>query len=624
MKKFYTSMPALLSLLIFLAAALANETKAQSTLIHFWYFDASIANNTPLTEINATYSTTTESAKIEYISALAGYPFTNTHPNWRKASMERRNEPTPLNYRPIANNGLPYSEADMRGIQVKQPFRGDGGENTMIFHLPTTGMRNIQFSFAAFDADAASALIIDYSTVQGTPSWTSSGLSTTSYGLEKNYIQYNISFSDANISAANDNPHFKIRIRFDGSDMTADAGARVNFNNFSLDGEPLAGTNLPPVVENPLSLQKLIEGKTSDPIDLNEVFSDPNNDPLTFSATSSIPAIVSVEVNGNNLNFNPLRAGEAMITVEANDGTNPKVTHSFRVLVYPAAFDLQQGDFIFQGWNNNEPEYTYPANMIFLQSDRSDPPADYDLLFPYFIPHDDYHADDQDNIGFPYMTAGRTRITGLGANGIAFINTGRNRDLGGAVIALNTENQQNLFLGFVAETLLRNSRIYAFKVQYRTDIHEPFQDLMVNNQPVEYVAGADGDTRNFSNIALPQTLLGVEYIQLMWRYYLQSGDTGARSQLRLADVTISRSTETENPDDLPLFRVFTSQNAIFVENNAGEKTNMIVFSITGQKIYSITIEGQGLKKVDIPAANGIYIVSLQSASGIFNKKIILH
>jgi hypothetical protein len=626
MKKIYRLLPVLISLLLIMSAAITKETKAQSNLIHFWYFNRSLPNDTPFTEINATYSTTAVKANLEYQSALAGYPFTSTDANWRKASLERRNAPTPLNYRPVANGGLPYSADDMRGVQVKQPFRGDGGENTLIFHLPTTGVRNVVFSFAAINEGAADALIIDYSTAEGTPAWSNNGMTTSNFALENAYKLYVVDFSSAgfNIAAANNNPNFKIRIRFDGSNLTQEGTNIVTFNNFSLDGEPMEGNNLPPVVQNPISFQKLIQNTPSDPINLNQVFSDPENDALTFTASSNIPAIVSAQINGSNLILNPLRAAEATITVSANDGTNPAVSTTFRVLVYPEPFNLGQGDFLFQGFNSNEPEYTYPANMLFMQSDRVDPPVDYNLLFPYYIPHDDYHADDQTIIGFPYMTTGRTRINGLGANGISFINTGRNRDLGGALVALNTQGQQGLVLGFVAGTILKNTRIYAFRVQYRTDIDAPFQNLMLNNQPVEYVAANDGDSQTFSNIPIPQALLDQPYVQLLWRYYLKSGDTGSRSQLRLDNITVSRTTETLNPEDLSLFRIFTSRNAIFVENNSGEKTTMNIFNITGQKVYSTTIEGFGLKKVDFSAVNGIYIVSLQSSKGNFTRKIVLH
>jgi hypothetical protein len=63
--------------------------------------------------------------------------------------------------------------------------------------------------------------------------WTTSGLNENSLDLTEQYQLYTIDFSD--IQEVNDNPHFKIRIRFDGDNMTQSNGDRVTFNNFSLD-----------------------------------------------------------------------------------------------------------------------------------------------------------------------------------------------------------------------------------------------------------------------------------------------------------------------------------------------------------------------------------------------------
>ena len=208
---------------------LQPETALQS----FWYFDNNLPNNTPLETVDASFSRGTDRAYIEFQSALDGYPFSETHTSWRQASMERRNRPTDINYRTVGNGGLAYNESDMRGLQVRQPFRGDGGENTLIFHLPTTDSEDIIFSFAAMDEGAANQLIIDYSVDSGNVTWTSSGLNENSLTLTDQYQLYTIDFSD--ITEVNHNSNFKIRIRFDGNSMTLSNGDRVTFNNISVD-----------------------------------------------------------------------------------------------------------------------------------------------------------------------------------------------------------------------------------------------------------------------------------------------------------------------------------------------------------------------------------------------------
>ncbi|MBN1877506.1 MAG: CotH kinase family protein [Anaerolineae bacterium] len=203
-------------------------------LLHYWLFDTTLPNDTPLETISATYSVLPSAApQIEFKSSLAGYPFDSDHPDWRKASLERRNAPTAINYRPEGNNAIPYNSADMRGVQVKQPFTGDGGENTLIFHLPTTGYQDIVFKFAAKDEGAAESLIFDYAAGFGEDGWTADKISATA-SLAADYQLYTLDFTG--IEAANDNPDFRIRIRFAGSDMDVDDGNRVTFNNVSLDG----------------------------------------------------------------------------------------------------------------------------------------------------------------------------------------------------------------------------------------------------------------------------------------------------------------------------------------------------------------------------------------------------
>ncbi len=207
-----------------------------AVLVHFFYISGDMANNTPFESLDFTYSIN-EQAHIQFHSALDGYPFEEGHPNWRKASMERRNEPTDINYRSEANNNSPFADTDMRAIQVRQPFTGDGGENTMCFHLPTTGYQNPVFSFAAMDEGAADRLIIDYSIASGDPEWTDDGLEESVFNLQSMYALVRMDFSE--IEGADNNPDFTVRLRFEGGNMAADDGDRVTFNNFSLDASPL-------------------------------------------------------------------------------------------------------------------------------------------------------------------------------------------------------------------------------------------------------------------------------------------------------------------------------------------------------------------------------------------------
>lgn len=219
--------------IIWMDSQMGNQP--ETILKFFWYFDSNLPNDTPLEMVDATFSSGTDRAYIEFQSALEGYPFQEDHQLWRQASLERRNSPTEINYRTVGNEGKTFNEDEMRALQVKQPFRGNGGENTVIFHLPTTGSDDIVFSFAALDEGAVDQLIIDYSVDSGSSNWTTSGLSENTFALTAQYQRYTIDFT--NIPEANNNANFKIRIRFDGNNINLSEGKSVIFNNISLDAE---------------------------------------------------------------------------------------------------------------------------------------------------------------------------------------------------------------------------------------------------------------------------------------------------------------------------------------------------------------------------------------------------
>ena len=69
-------------------------------------------------------------------------------------------------------------------------------------------------------------------------------------------------------------------------------------------------------------------------MDLSAVFSDPDKDPLTFSAESSDTTRVTVAVDGSELTFNAVAAGTPTVTVTADDGNGGTVSTTFTVTVY--------------------------------------------------------------------------------------------------------------------------------------------------------------------------------------------------------------------------------------------------------------------------------------------------
>ena len=208
-----------------------------SVPIYFWYMSGAIANNVPLETLNSTYQIGS-GATIQFQSCLVGYPFPIGNVNRNKASMERRNSPTIINYRPTTNNNLPYDASLMKGLQIKQMFQSGSLENLMIFNISTSGFKNIFLSFAVMNELAGvTGLSLDYATNAGAPVWQTSGLLTTSLPLSSAYQLFEIDFTT--ILSANDNANFKVRLRFIGPNLTLDTGNRVTFNNIAVDGVQL-------------------------------------------------------------------------------------------------------------------------------------------------------------------------------------------------------------------------------------------------------------------------------------------------------------------------------------------------------------------------------------------------
>jgi hypothetical protein len=216
-------------------AVFVTETVAASHPIYYWMMNANIPNDTPLEILKSTYKTGIIHGMLQYQSCLVGYPFTAADLNWRKASMERRNSPTEINYTPEANGNLPFATSDMKGLQIREPLQKNGLENIMEFDFDTSGYRDIKFSFAAInELTNASNIVIDYAVNPGTPVWITDGLAATSLPLTAAYQLFNINFTS--ITTANNNADFKVRLRFSGTNMTADTGGRITFNNIAVHG----------------------------------------------------------------------------------------------------------------------------------------------------------------------------------------------------------------------------------------------------------------------------------------------------------------------------------------------------------------------------------------------------
>jgi hypothetical protein len=194
---------------------------------------------------------------------------------------------------------------------------------------------------------------------------------------------------------------------------------------------------------------------------------------------------------------------------------------------------LTTGPYLFTAWTADAPAGTYPPHMRFEQTSVGDP----GLAVPM-----------EGEWQLPYNRTNRSRLNGLGEDGLAFLNTGNPQEdpgagyLGAAVLALRTLGVTNVEVSWIGGTITPNQQAYALRLQYALG-DAPYQDVLdPAGQPVEY---ARHPLAGHSQIIGPHTLPAVAnhqpYVSLRWKYYFTAGSSGPRAQLRLDDILVSRA-----------------------------------------------------------------------------------
>ena len=92
-------------------------------------------------------------------------------------------------------------------------------------------------------------------------------------------------------------------------------------------------TNRAPVPVGTIPTQTLGVGGTAVTVDMNNYFSDPDGNSLTYVARPADTSIVTVSRSGSNFTITPVAAGSTTITAQASDDSNASVTQTFSVTV---------------------------------------------------------------------------------------------------------------------------------------------------------------------------------------------------------------------------------------------------------------------------------------------------
>ena len=114
----------------------------------------------------------------------------------------------------------------------------------------------------------------------------------------------------------------------------ADPGGLSATRSFSV--TVTLGANLPPAAVGALPDRTLQVGTTLD-LDLSAAFTDPDQDPLTFAASSSAPNVVAARVSGARATLTAAALGTAAIRVTATDAAGQSTARSFTVTVTRSA-----------------------------------------------------------------------------------------------------------------------------------------------------------------------------------------------------------------------------------------------------------------------------------------------
>lgn len=275
------------------------------------------------------------------------------------------------------------------------------------------------------------------------------------------------------------------------------------------------------------------------------------------------------------------------------DGSDPSGSDSSHVR---PEFDfephrLADAPYFFIQWDPQAEPGSFPPNMIFQYMEDEDP-----------------------GLGSPpagltsgaFNLSSRTRINGLGNDGISFINTS-NRDgnpgypgrrLGAAVLAIDTRDMKNIWVNWTGGTVTPNSRMYHLRLQFRTHPNDPFRDVRdVDGRVVEYKRHATaGHSERFYLVRLPASADNKPRIELRWKYYYTGSQltdvSGARDQLRLGDIQVRGEPMREHQGEpVENYRMLSNypnpfNNATMIQVQLPEETMVTVhvFDINGRLV----------------------------------------
>jgi hypothetical protein len=263
------------------------------------------------------------------------------------------------------------------------------------------------------------------------------------------------------------------------------------------------------------------------------------------------------------------------------------------ILPQPAAFNLCQGNYVFDNWAASSPAGTYPPNMMIYQHSSAAGGGSPQI------------TNEPDGLWncFYNLTSG-SRVNGAGNDGIIFTNVGTAATdlacgnpnagwLGAAVVSLNALGRNNISVAWTASTVAAGGRDYRLRLQYRTDSLAIWNDVVDGTNNVEFTAGAAGSDSIF-NTNLSTLTSGLvdnqNVLQVRWRYFENGVGAGTRPRLRLDNILIS----SEGEENSIAETVPNSSNG-----SISSLTNGAITSVNdGQQVWEFEIVDGGIAAPD--------------------------
>lgn len=183
-----------------------DPTQSEDTLIYYWHFN-DLTTPEDVTVIDADFKI------IE--DAMPAMTYTGSGPR----DIDAVNEGSNLNIHQNETSGI--------AARVRNP----SNDRSIIFDLPTTGYKDITFTYAVMRTNNGQLQnILSYS-VDGT-NFVQTHLNTTTFDIETDFNLIHLDFTE--IEAVNDNQNFKIKIDFQGN--TTGTSGNNRFDNITLKG----------------------------------------------------------------------------------------------------------------------------------------------------------------------------------------------------------------------------------------------------------------------------------------------------------------------------------------------------------------------------------------------------